>query len=581
MVENNNSNTIENGNAVAVISNMNEKPVNENTETTVENGNAVLVHYEEIENRDFEVIDAEATVTVTETENVAPAFAIIKRPSEGQSVNQQTAINELEEYPERFLLTFKTDGTIKRINDLPLAIMFQKSRSLAYVLDEEPQGFYEYHPETGLWKNTEEVELEKEITDFAVDYFLRIGRKDAYFMLPRMIGVVQHLKTRTAAREFFDHPILDQDSKAKYWFHCANGVLEFSEDGGLELKPFSPNYRSRFRCEQRYNPQAPNPKRFLKNLINKALDKADRNTLQLYAGQCVLGKNISQTFLVVKGRSGRGKSTIVNVIQQIIGGDLCAPLRIEHSNGRFEIGQLMGKSLLMGCDVPSNYLNTEKCNLVKSLTGKDTLKVEFKGRNETRNIKGQFNLLITCNSTLFIQTDNGPDAWERRTLCICYNAEPPKKQQSDFDDSLVDEEGSGILNWMLEGACKLLRNGGKIPRQPEQVERIKAMLENSDPVRTFVEDYLEKDESSCLTNEELWNYFNKIRVQMDLDRIHHHKFLNSLLDAMEQIHQSSPRHDIRRGNSTKRGFAGVKIKELPSETSETAENSSAQQPTNF
>ena len=562
-------------------SNRNEKPVNKNSENTIENGNTVLVHYEgtENENRDFEVINAEETVTVTETENVAPAFTIIKKQSEGQSVNQQTETNELEEHPERFLLTFKSDGTIKRINDLPLAIMFQKNRHLVYVLDVEPQGFYEYHPETGLWENTEEVELEGELTKFAVDYFHRAGRQDAYFMLPRMIGVVNYLKTRTAAREFFDSPILDQDPKAKYWLHCANGVIEFSEDGAMELKPFSPNYRSRFRCEQCYNPQAPEPKRFLKDLINKALDKADRNTLQLYAGQCLLGKNISQTFLVVKGRSGRGKSAIVNVIQQIIGGDLCAPLRIEHSNGRFEIGQLMGKSLLLGCDVPSNYLNTDKCNLVKSLTGKDTLKAEFKGRNETRNIKGQFNLLITCNSTLYIQTDNGPDAWERRALCICFNAEPPKKQQSDFDDSLVKKEGQGIFNWMLAGSCKLLRNGGKIPRQPEQVERIKTMLENSDPVRTFVEEHLEKDESSCLTNEELWDYFNKIRVKMDLDRIQHRKFLNSLLDAMEQIHQSSPRHDIRRGNSTKRGFAGVRIKELPSETSE-AESSDAQQPTN-
>ena len=105
------------------------------------------------------------------------------------------------------------------------------------------------------------------------------------------------------------------------------------------------------------------------------------------------------------------------------------------------------------------------------------------------------------------------------------------------------------------------------------------MLENSAPVRTFVEEHLEKDESSCLTNEELWDYFNKIRVKMDLERIQHPKFLNSLLDAMEQIHQSSPRHDIRRGNSTKREFAGVKIKELSSETLE-AENSDAQQPTN-
>ena len=155
---------------------------------------------------------------------------------------------------------------------------------------------------------------------------------------------------------------------------------------------------------------------------------------------------------------------MLNVIKQVIGENLCAPLRIEHSNGRFEIGQLMGKSLLMGCDVLSNYLDTDKCNLIKSLTGKDALKVEFKGRNETRTIQGLFNLLIVSNSMLHIRTDNSPDAWERRTLCICYNGKPPKNPIRDFDEVLVREEGSGILNWMLAGARKLLQNGGKIPR---------------------------------------------------------------------------------------------------------------------
>ena len=66
------------------------------------------------------------------------------------------------------------------------------------------------------------------------------------------------------------------------------------------------------------------------------------------------------------------------------------------------------------------------------------------------------------------------------------------------------------------------------------------MLENSAPARTFVEEHLEKDESSCLTNEELWDYFNKIRVKMDLERIQHPKFLNSLLDAME--HPEKPEY---------------------------------------
>lgn len=522
-----------------------------------------------------EIVDINATVT--ETKEIASSLIVLKKRADEPSEEQQSEGNEMELHPENFLLTFKNDGSIKKINDLPLAILFQKSRFIVYAEDEDPAGFYEYHPKTGLWKNISEVVLEKEVTDFAFEYFRLAGRNDAYFALNNMRGVIRFLKQRAVVKEFFSHPILEQDSKAKYCLHCANGVIEFSEDGDMELKPFSPNYRSRFRCEQCYNPQEPEPEMFLTKLINPALDEADRDMLQLYAGQCLLGKNITQTFMALVGNGASGKSTVVNVIKQIIGETLCAPLRIEHSNGRFEVGQWMGKSLLLGCDVMSTYLNTDKCNLIKSLTGKDALKVEFKGRNETRTIRGEFNLLITSNSFLHIRTDNSPDAWERRALCICYNREPPKDPIRNFDEVLVREEGSGILNWMLAGAVKLLRNGGKIVRQPKQLERVRLMLEDADPVKSFVEDHVEEDEMSSLTNEELWAQYNGALNKEGLEPINYKSFIQSLKGIMMQFFEKRLRHDIVRSNRRCRGFSGVRFKEVLCGASGAAEGSGISQ----
>ena len=91
-------------------------------------------------------------------------------------------------------------------------------------------------------------------------------------------------------------------------------------------------------------------------------------------------------------------------------------------------------------------------------------------------------------------------------LWIDYNCEPVKKEDKDpyFAEVLLREEGSGILNWALEGARKLLMNGGQIPRSEEQTKRIKALLLERDSVRSFIEDMVIADPMGQVTSEQLY-----------------------------------------------------------------------------
>ena len=73
-----------------------------------------------------------------------------------------------------------------------------------------------------------------------------------------------------------------------------------------------------------------------------------------------------------------------------------------------------------------------------------------------------------------------------------------------MEDVLLKEEGSGIVNWAIEGACKLLKNGGQIPRSEEQTKRIKALLLESDSVRSFIEDMVIADPMGQVTSEQLY-----------------------------------------------------------------------------
>ena len=126
-------------------------------------------------------------------------------------------------------------------------------------------------------------------------------------------------------------------AETPYFIHVANGVLEVNKDS-VELKPFSPDYYSRNRCEIAYNTSAECP-RFIKDLMERALPPEDIDTIQRYCGQCLLGDNLTQTFLLLTGNAGSGKGTIVNIIQRVIGRQNCTELRTKHLEERFEIAR--------------------------------------------------------------------------------------------------------------------------------------------------------------------------------------------------------------------------------------------------
>lgn len=462
-------------------------------------------------------------------------------------------IHQIERTHEHFLL-FNESGTLQRVSELSLAVLYHNHNEIVFLPQEKL--FYKYISQTGLWVPFTEIELEKDVTDFSNYFFSSMGMHVAYHKLGHRVmrNVLEVLKSRVSDAKFFDNP-----ENTSIWIHFANCMTEFNfETKSWEIKPFSPKYRSRKRCEFDYNPQA-EPKRFLGELIRPAMNEDDQDMLQRYAGQCLLGRNRSEKFLLMTGTPGGGKSTLVNVIRKIIGLHNCAELRLQHSNGRFEVSHYVGKTLLVGSDVPSDFLNRKGSERLKSYVGKDPLNFEYKCSSKFGEITGEFNVIITANTTLQVRQENDTEAYFRRTAWIRFENPPPATPIPDFDDLLVKTEGSGIINWMMDGAAKVILDDGRITLLPTQKARVKMLLEETDPVNIFVRDYIVKDEESDMTMKDLWNNFNSIREGRDLPSLKRAAFTRLVTDAIEVRYNCMVRHDISRAGGLQRGFRGIKF----------------------
>ena len=159
---------------------------------------------------------------------------------------------------------------------------------------------------------------------------------------------------------------------------CKNGMLRVAD---RTLLGFGPSFRRRNKLAVEYRAGAVCPV-FLDTLLRPALESDEIDLLQRWCGLALVGVNMAQRFVILAGTAGGGKGTLIRVINGIIGASNVGTLRPDLLGERFELGRLLGKSLLYGADVPDNFLNCKGASVLKALTGGDPVTLEFKGYNQ-------------------------------------------------------------------------------------------------------------------------------------------------------------------------------------------------------
>jgi len=235
--------------------------------------------------------------------------------------------------------------------------------------------------------------------------------------------------------------------------------------------------------------------RFINELLAPVLCPDDIHLIQKLFGLILVDENELQKIVVLEGAEGVGKSVLAQILKIIVGEKRTTELRTRHLESRFETARYADKRLLLGSDVKSDFLKRDGALLLKALTGGDLIGVERKGVDGTDDICGALHVLITSNAPLQIRLDGDEGAWRRRLVIIQFHkpAGPPAKRILRLAETLVREDGSGILNWMLEGAIAAHRDVqvlGDLFQTPEQRRRIDDRLGESDSVGVFVRDCL-------------------------------------------------------------------------------------------
>lgn len=457
----------------------------------------------------------------------------------------------VEEHGEPFTKSGK--GKIA-LNNMYFVARFARPGDVLFEPSENQ--FYGYDPGRGLWQRATEAGIRVDVATMLKEYAdgqdpsarqQIINARTA----PTLAGMASLLQGFVEERGTFtrQHGII----------HVGNGMLHISA-AAAELRAFAPEYRSRNATPLVYDPLADCP-RFKRELLQAALAPTDVSLVQRHAGSVLLGYNRAQKIIVYVGTAGGGKSTLLEILEHVLGRENVAEIRTEHLTKQFEIARYIGKQMLTGKDVPGRFLEAEGAGRLKALVGHDLLDAERKGSNGDFKLVGDFGVIITCNSRLKVRLDGDADAWRRRLLIVKYERPRPERPERDFAATLLAAEGPGILRWMVEGAqmhLAELERCGDFELTVQQRQRVDALLAESDSVREFIRQRVERHEGSDVSVHELVEAYTAYCEEMAWEPRSVRQVENALADAMQELRRAARRNDIDR-DGPKKGFKGVRI----------------------
>jgi phage/plasmid-associated DNA primase len=193
--------------------------------------------------------------------------------------------------------------------------------------------------------------------------------------------------------------------------------------------------------------------------------------------------------------------------------------------------------------------------------GGDWFDAEQKGGTGSFKFQGSFSVFVTSNARLKVRLEGDISAWRRRLLIVRYEGPPPARKIPDFAELLIQEEGSGILNWALEGLLMLMEdingNSGDLVLTDRQKNVVDALLAESDSLRHFIENRVVIDYGSDLAVEEIVEAYAEYCPEVGWNPMHITEIQRDLPSLMLELFRTTKSNDIRRNDKARKGFRNV------------------------
>jgi putative DNA primase/helicase len=287
-----------------------------------------------------------------------------------------------------------------------------------------------------------------------------------------------------------------------------NGVLNLKEK---ELIPIEPKLLVSMRANVDFDPLSKCPT-FMKFISEIQPEAESRRLLQQIAGVFLCGDSGIQKLIFFYGHGANGKTTFIELCSWILGDytkRIATEMLMQHQRSPQgpspDIVGLKGRRMVYCNEVEEGRHLAE--GRVKELTGGDTLTGRVPYAPEDISFQPTHKLVMVGNHQPEIH-DMSHGMW-RRVLLFPFNQTIASDQCDPNLQDKLKTEGSGILNWMLDGYHDYLKAGLTIPLSISQATD--AYKDEQDIMGEWLQDHCNisasgrTDKHSIYRAYQLWN----------------------------------------------------------------------------
>ena len=303
------------------------------------------------------------------------------------------------------------------------------------------------------------------------------------------------------------------------WINFLNG---FYDPISGELIPHDPEYRAINQIPWEYHPgekvSGVEVEKWLRFITP---NPEDRQMLLEYCGYCLTRDTRQQKFLILVGSGGSGKSTLIRLLETILGEDNLSHVSLRELSQRFASYGLLGKLCNSCADLETGAL--EDTSVLKKLLGEDAIRAEAKGKDAI-SFKSYAKMLFSTNELPLVLSERS-NGFFRRVMVLTMN-QKPEKARADFLD-VLQGEADYFLRLCVSALVRMYADG-KIHESPASIEAVKSLRNDSDSVQAFLSANIDKSEEGRIKKKDLYTGYEQFCRDADRQSLTKSNFFRSM-----------------------------------------------------
>lgn len=260
-----------------------------------------------------------------------------------------------------------------------------------------------------------------------------------------------------------------------------NGTLKVLPDGELEFCHHDPLDQLHYTLSFDYDPRA-GCEQWLSFLDQVIPEPEKQANLAEFLGSC-FHEVKHEKVLFLYGSGANGKSVVLEVVKRLLGED-----NLSHTS----LDQLCNRNSYFLKDLMVSLLNysgeisySVNADMLKRLASREPQTGRFPGG---RPFKVKDYARLAFNANVLPESDDVSDGYFRRMLIIPFEITVPTEQRNPhLPDEIAETDLPGIINWVITGLQRLLRQEGQFTESPSSERILMEYRHQSNPVEHFVE----------------------------------------------------------------------------------------------